>query len=294
MITNEKIFNIEKCALCPNDCGINRKTTVGACNSSNEIKIAKYYLHPYEEPPVSGTNGSGTIFFTGCSLKCRFCQNYDLSRNKRGKVITVSELADVFKRLEDLGAHNINLVTPTHYYDKIIEALEIYRPNVPILANTHGYEKVEVIEKLLPYVDVFLPDMKYCSQDVSTRYTGKKDYFEHASRAIEFMIKSKPQIYENGLIKQGVIVRHLILPMNATDSKKILEWFAPFKNEAAFSLMSQYTPFGDIEGFPELNRRITKREYKDVLDYALSLGIYDLFIQDFKSATEEYIPEWDF
>lgn len=288
------VLDTSVCRLCPNDCLIDRSTSIGACLAGNEMRIAKYYLHPYEEPPVSGTKGSGTIFFTGCSLKCRFCQNYDLSRNKRGKEITVNELADIFKKLEDMGAHNINLVTPTHYYDKIIRALDIYRPSIPILSNTHGYEKVEVLERLLPYIDVFLPDMKYCSPAVSERYTGKKNYFEVASRAIEFMINNKPPIYENGLIKQGVIVRHLILPMNVTDSKKILDWFEPYKGAAAFSLMSQYTPFGDTDGCPELKRKITKREYKDVLDYATSLGIYDLFVQDFKSADAEFIPDWDF
>lgn len=282
------------CTLCPNDCQIDRNKNIGACLVNENLKIAKYYLHPFEEPPVSGTNGSGTIFFTGCSLKCVFCQNYEVSRAKTGKEITVKQLADIFKILENENAHNINLVNPTHFTDKIIEALSIYRPNIPIVVNTHGYEKIETLEKLNPFVDVYLPDMKYFSPIVSNRYSKKNNYFDVASRAIEFMINSKPKIYENSLIKQGVIVRHLILPLNTNDSKRIIDWFLPFKDKATLSLMSQYTPFGEIENFPELKRKITKREYDTVVDYAISLGISDMFVQDGKSADKTYIPKWDF
>lgn len=282
------------CEQCPNLCKADRNNGVGACGTDNQIKIAKYYLHPFEEPPVSGKNGSGTVFFCGCSLKCVFCQNFEVSRNLTGKVISPKELADIFRELENRGAHNINLVNPTHYWEQIIEALKIYRPNIPIVANTHGYERVEVLEKVNPYIDVYLPDMKYFSESLSMRYSKKKNYFSVCKKAIEFMIKSKPLIFDGELIKQGVIVRHLILPQGTSDSKKIVEWFSEFKDSAYLSLMSQYTPFGEIDNYPELKRKVTKREYDGVVDYALSLGIENMFIQDTKSSSTEYIPQWDF
>ena len=288
-------MNNNFCSLCPNGCKIDKETTKGACGTDNKIRIAKFYLHSFEEPVISGTRGSGTVFFCGCSLKCAFCQNFELSRNLRGKDITVNELAEIFKTLESNGAHNINLVNPTHYSDKIIEALKIYRPNIPIVYNTHGYEKIEILEKLNDYIDVYLPDIKFYSPAVSNRYTGKENYFEVASRAVEFMAKSKPYATDkDGLIKSGVIVRHLVLPQNTSDSKKILDWFLKIKDDAYIDVMSQYTPFGDIEKFPELQRKITKREYNSVIDYAISIGIDKMFYQKQISASEEYIPKWDF
>lgn len=247
----------------------------------------------YEEPPLSGTKGSGAVFFCGCGLKCVFCQNYDVSRNLTGKEITVNELAEILRTLEDAGVHNINLVNPTHYASAIIKALEIYRPNIPIIWNSHGYEKIETLELIDEFIDIYLPDMKYFSPEVSLRYTGKRDYFERAAKAIEFMAH-KPYVIENGLLKSGTIVRHLILPQNVGDTVKILDWFAGIKDAAALSLMAQYTPFGEIENFPELQRKITHREYKKALDYALSLGIENMFVQSPESAETKYIPEWDY
>lgn len=283
------------CLLCPNQCNIDKSTTVGACGTNGNIRIAKYYLHKGEEPVISGKNGSGTVFFCGCSLKCVFCQNYELSRNLRGKDISVNELADIFKKLESNGAHNINLVTPTHYADKIIDALNIYRPKIPIVYNTHGYENLSMLEVINEYVDVYLPDMKYFSPTLSKRYTGKENYFEKASKAVEFMINSKPYtLDENGMLKSGVIVRHLVLPQCTSDSKKILDWFNNFKERAYINIMSQYTPFGNIDAFPELKRKTTKREYDTVINYALSLDIKNAYYQDFLSANEKYIPSWDY
>ena len=283
------------CLLCPNQCNIDKSTTVGACGTNGNIRIAKYYLHKGEEPVISGKNGSGTVFFCGCSLKCVFCQNYELSRNLRGKDISVNELADIFKKLESDGAHNINLVTPTHYADKIIDALNIYRPKIPIVYNTHGYENLSMLEVVNEYVDVYLPDMKYFSPTLSKRYTGKENYFEKASKAVEFMINSKPYtLDENGMLKSGVIVRHLVLPQCTSDSKKILDWFNNFKEKAYINIMSQYTPFGNIDAFPELKRKTTKREYDTVINYALSLDIKNAYYQDFLSANEKYIPSWDY
>ena len=283
------------CSLCPNGCKIDKNNQTGLCGTDNKIRIAKYYLHPFEEPSISGSKGSGTVFFCGCALKCVFCQNYELSRNLRGKIITPEELAEIFKELENMGAHNVNLVNPTHYSDQIIKALNIYRPKIPIVYNTHGYERVEILKKINEYVDVYLPDMKFFSPSLSARYTGKANYFEVASKAVEFMIKSKPlKFNEEGILTQGVIVRHLVLPLSTSDSKKILDWFAPFKGEAYINVMSQYTPFGEIDSFPELKRKITAREYDTVIDYALSLGLENMFYQKQQSASEEYIPKWDY
>ena len=283
------------CSLCPNACKVDKKLNKGFCGTDNNIVIAKYYLHKFEEPMVSGKNGSGTIFFCGCSLKCVFCQNYELSRSMRGKIISVSELAEIFKELEKMGAHNINLVNPTHYSDQIVKALKLYKPNIPIVYNSHGYENVQILSKLNDYVDVYLPDIKFFSPTISKRYCGKENYFEIASKSIEFMAKSKPIEFNNdGLIKSGVIVRHLVLPQNVSDSKKILDWFNNIKDLAYINVMSQYTPFGKIDAFPELQRKLTKREYETVIDYAISLGLEKMLYQDYKSASTDYIPTWDY
>ena len=283
-----------QCNLCPNGCKIDKSITKGACGTDDKIFIAKYYLHPFEEPCISGTNGSGTIFFCGCPLRCVFCQNHQVSRNQTGKQITVSELVDIFKQLEEMGAHNINLVNPTHYADKIANALDIYKPNIPIVYNTHGYENINALKQIDKYIDVYLPDVKFYSPNLAKRYCGKENYFDFASKAIEFMAQ-KPLVFDdNGLIKSGTVVRHLILPQNVSDSKKILDWFSQIKDKAYINLMSQYTPFGDADKYPELKRKITKREYETVIDYALSLGIEKAYYQAFESADTVYIPKWDY
>ena len=284
------------CNLCPNNCNVNRKNgEIGACGVDSNIKIAKYYLHPFEEPVISCKNGSGTVFFTGCSLKCVYSQNYDLSRNKRGKIITPNNLADIFKELESLGADNINLVTPTHYVDEIIKAFEIYRPNIPIIYNTHAYENIETLEKIDKYINVYLPDIKFYSSKTSLRYTGKENYFEVASKAVSYMMNAKKTVIENGKMTSGVIVRHLILPLNRNDSVEVLKWFKQnAKNNAYFSLMAQYTPYGDYEKYPELSRKITKKEYDYVFNALNELDITNAFIQQRDSASEKFIPVWDF
>ncbi len=282
------------CNLCPNSCKVDRSNTIGACGVDDKIKIAKYYLHKFEEPFISGKNGSGTIFFCGCSLKCVFCQNYDLSRNNRGKQLSELELAEIFKELEKMGAENINLVTPTHYVDKIIDAFNIYKPNIPIVYNTHGYENIETLKKIDDYVDVYLPDVKYFSPIVSKRYTGKENYFEFTSKAVDFMMKKPLKFSPNGQILSGVVVRHLALPQNISDSKKILDWYSQYKDISYINIMSQYTPFGDVKNFPELNRRLTKREYDSLIEYAISLDINNAFYQKFESQSTEYIPDWDY
>ena len=282
------------CNLCPNSCKVDRSNSIGACGVDDKIKIAKYYLHKFEEPFISGKNGSGTIFFCGCSLKCVFCQNYDLSRNNRGKQISVLELAEIFKELEKMGAENVNLVTPTHYVDKIIDAFNIYKPNIPIVYNTHGYENIETLKKIDDYIDVYLPDVKYFSPIVSKRYTGKENYFEFTSKAVDFMMKKPLKFSPNGQILSGVVVRHLALPQNISDSKKILDWYSQYKDISYINIMSQYTPFGNVKDFPELNRRLTKREYDSLIEYAISLDINNAFYQKFESQSTEYIPQWDY
>ena len=283
------------CTLCPISCGADRTESVGACRVGDKIKIAKFYLHKFEEPCISGKNGSGTVFFCGCSLACKFCQNFELSRNLRGKEISVSELAEIFHRLEKDGAENINLVSPTQFSDKIIRALEIYKPKIPVVYNTHGYEKLEILKEIDGYLDIYLPDIKFFSPVLSKRYTGKENYFEYASKAILFMAQ-KPLIFDgNGMMKSGTIVRHLVLPTCTQDSKRIIDFFADnIGGKAYLNLMSQYTPMGDIKDFPELNRKLTKREYDSVIDYAITKGIEKMFYQKRVSANEKYVPKWDY
>lgn len=281
------------CTLCPNDCRVDRQTSIGRCSVGSDVRIAKYYLHPFEEPVVSGKNGSGTVFFCGCSLKCKFCQNFEVSRNLTGKNITPACLADIFKQLEDMGAENINLVTPTQFVDGIIRSLDIYRPKIPVCYNTHGYEKIQTLNRLNDYVDVYMPDLKYYSPARSKRYSGVENYFEFALPAIEFMINSKPKIESGGMLKQGVIVRHLVLPQNVDQTRIILEKLRPIIKDAYLSLMAQYTPITKSE-FPELNRKITVREYRTAVDAVNALKYENVFIQEFSSQDKLYIPKWDY
>ena len=289
-------FFLEKCTICPVECGANRLKGVGACGVDG-LRVAKFYLHPFEEPCISFGNGSGTIFFSGCNLRCAFCQNYEVSRAKRGKPITPSELADIFKQLEDMGADNISLVTPSHLTPYLVQAFETYRPKIPVVYNTGSYEKVETLQKIDPYIDIYLPDMKFVSPALSKRYLGKENYFEVASEAVSFMASSKPlKMSDEGKMLSGCIVRHLVMPLCTNDSKAVLKWFNAYLPPSTYlSLMSQYTPFGEIEGMKELSRPITAREYNTVVETALELGLEPrLFAQERKSSGETYIPQWDF
>ena len=288
------LTNLENCKLCPVECGANRLQNAGACGAKG-LKIAKYYLHPFEEPCISFEKGSGTIFFCGCNLRCPFCQNYELSRAQRGKEITPSELVEIFKELEQQGAENISLVTPSHFAAHRVAAFTLYKPKIPVVYNTSAYEKVETLQLLDPYIDIYLPDMKFYSPTLSKRYLGKEDYFDVASRAIAFMSKKPLKMTEQGKMLSGLLVRHLVMPLCVSDSKAVLKWFArELSGNAYLSLMSQYTPLGKIEAFPELSRRVTSREYQAVVDAALSLGIEKLFVQERGSASEQYVPNWDF
>lgn len=234
------------------------------------------------------------MFFCGCSLKCAFCQNFELSRNMRGKELTIKELSDVFKALEDMGAENINLVNPTHYLRHIMGAIEIYRPKIPIVYNTHGYETEEALRLADSFVDIWLTDLKFIDNALSKRYTARPDYADFALPAVRFMAQKPLKMRDDGKMLSGCIVRHLILPLAAYDSVEVVKFVASLPQTVYLSLMSQYTPFGEIENFKELNRRITKREYEKVLAAVEEYGLKNVFLQDYDSANETYIPKWDF
>lgn len=281
-----------KCTQCPVACGAERPSVAGAC-SVKGLKIAKYYLHPYEEPPISFSKGSGCVFFCGCPLKCVFCQNFEVSRAERGADISAEQLAEIFFKLEEMGADNINLVTPTHFADDIIRALELYRPHIPVVYNTHAYERLGTLERLAPYIDIWLPDIKFMSQSRAARYTARADYAQYALPAIRFMANKPQKFDEGGRMLSGCIVRHLVMPQGVEDSIAAVNFVATLPKGTYFSLMAQYTPCGNISAFPELNRKITMREYNKVLSAVRAAGLTDVFIQDAGSSGKAYIPEWD-
>lgn len=284
----------ENCNICPRMCNVDRTKSTGFCKAKDKAIVSKVMLHHFEEPPISGTNGSGAIFFASCTLKCVYCQNYNISSECVGKEIDNKTLANLFKQLEDAGAHNINLVTPTHFTQQIIAALDIYHPNIPIIWNTSGYEKAETIKKLKGYVDVFLSDFKYASKELSSKYSMAPNYFEECSKATLEMRKLQPlDVFENGLIKKGLIIRHLSLPTETKDSEKIIDWiFNNLGTKTMLSLMSQYTPMGNANKYPNLNRKIKPIEYKVLVNKLKSLGFKNVFLQDFSSASDEFTPDF--
>lgn len=281
-----------RCFLCPLKCGADREKRAGACGAKG-IAVAKFYLHPFEEPFLSPNFKSGTVFFSGCSLRCVFCQNFPLSRAERGREITPRELSDIFRSLEDAGAENIDLVTPDHLIPFLKEAFEIYRPRVPVVFNSSGFSLVPALEEIAPYIDIWLPDMKFASPLLAGKFTGREDYPLIAREAIAFMAKKSPA-WEGDRLLRGIAVRHLVLPAHTEDSKAVLDILSKILPPAApLSIMRQYTPMGDIQGFPELSRRVTDREYRKVVEYALSLGFENVFTQEKESADQKFIPDWD-
>lgn len=287
------------CTLCPRLCRTNRHVSRGFCGMGAEMYAAKAYLHQWEEPCISYKNGAGTVFFSGCSLHCCYCQNNTISAELFGKELSPRELSDVFLRLQDNGADNIELVTPTHFLPDIISSLDLVKHKliIPIVYNTGGYERTETIDMLNGYVDVYLPDIKYYSSEMSKRYSNAADYFEYASKAVTTMIKQVGALQYNsdgGLIK-GTIIRHLVLPKGRHDSIKIMEWIAQNTSaeDVLVSIMNQYTPFDFIsDEFPELKRRVTKMEYNSVVRRAQELGING-FTQERTSAADKYVPDFD-
>ncbi len=285
-----------RCNSCPRQCNALRsddENIGGICKSGLLPKIAKVSLHNWEEPCISGTKGSGTIFFSGCSLKCVFCQNYNISQEYFGKIVSVERLAEIFKELEVLGAHNINFVNPTHYLWAIEEALKIYQPKIPLVYNSGGYDLPESIKKDI--FDVYLMDLKYINNETAFKYSKCDNYTNFVFDAIKaaYELQKEPVFDENGILQKGLIVRHLILPQHTNDAIKVIDWFKENTPDAILSMMSQYVPMFKAESFKEINRPITKREYDKVIDYALDKNLKHIYIQGRASSKKSYIPEFD-
>ncbi len=285
------------CNICPRKCNGERteKFGNGFCRMPENPVLARADIHMWEEPCISGKNGTGAIFFSGCSLKCCFCQNYVISHENRGEIITTKRLVEIMKELENRGVHTIDFVNPTHFSHIIIEALNTYKPKIPVVYNSSGYDSVETLKALDGLIDVYLPDLKYFSSEKSLKYAKCSDYFENASKAILEMYRQQPNtIIENGIIQKGLIIRHLILPANVEESKNILIWIKDnLPNDTYISLMSQYTPYGEIDGIKELNRRLTTAEYNKVVDFFLDIGLSNGFMQEKSSAKTDFIPQFD-
>ena len=286
---------IENCNLCPRSCGAYRSADGGDgfCKMGADPVVARAALHFWEEPCISGTRGSGAVFFTGCSLKCAYCQNYEISIQKKyGRKLSPEKLAEVFGNLAEQGAHNINLVTATHFVPAVIKALTIWRPTVPVVYNCSGYEKISTLKMLEGFVDIYLADFKYSDSDAAKKYSGAADYPETAKEAITEMVRQSGEAAydENGIMKKGTIIRQLILPGHTRNSIDALKWISEkFPKGVPVSLMAQYTPCGRAKDFPEINRRVTKREFEKVQDFLFSLGL-DGYVQDISSAKAQYIP----
>ena len=286
---------IMKCNLCPRKCNIERDFNIGFCGANNNIYIAKYMLHMWEEPIICSNKGSGAIFFSGCNLKCVYCQNHEISNNKVGKMYSVHELAKLFKTLEDMGAININLVTPTHYQNQIIEALKIYKPKVPVVWNSSGYESDEEISKLKNYIDIYLVDLKYMNTDISKKYSGAENYPDVCTKAILQMKKNQPQdIIVDGIMQKGVIIRHLVLPNNIENTFSCLNWIHNNLGTNQYvSVMAQYTPCHKANKYTEINRTLHNIEYKRVTNYLQKLNFNNGYVQSLDSASAEFIPDFN-
>ena len=295
------IEQLEKCEICPHKCGINRNNNqIGRCKSKDTVKIALYSTHDFEEPCISGKKGSGTVFFSNCNMNCIFCQNYEISQLGKGKEITIEELSNIFLKQQKKGVENINLVTPTSYAYQIIEAIKIARNNglrLPIVYNTNGYENVQTIKDLKGYVDIYLPDLKYAENDLAYKYSKIGNYFEIATDAIKEMIKQVgvPEFDSNGMIKRGVIIRHLVLPNYIDNSKKVLKWIKQnLPNNIYVSIMAQYFPTYKAKEDEKINRKLTFQEWHEIEDFVQDVGIENGFIQELGEHEEEYVPKWDF
>ena len=291
---------LENCMLCPHKCGINRiEGKKGRCKCDDKLKIALASLHMFEEPCISGENGSGTVFFSNCNLNCIYCQNYEISSLGKGKEITIQHLAKIFLKQQEKGAHNINLVTPTMYVYQIIEALKIAKANglnIPIVYNSNGYENIDTIKLLKGYVDVYLPDLKYYSNQLAKKYSNVDNYFETATKAIKEMYNQVgiAKFDENGLIKKGVIIRHLVLPNHIQNTKNILKWIKNnLSDDIYVSVMAQYFPTHKAKEDNLINRKLNKKEYKEVLNYLYSLDLENGYIQELGEHEEEYVPNFD-
>lgn len=291
---------LECCTICPHNCKINRTKNPGRCKSTDKIKIALYSIHNFEEPCISGKKGSGTIFFSNCNMNCVFCQNYEISQLGRGKEITIEELANVMIKQQERNVQNINLVTPTSYALHIVEAIKIARKKgleIPIAYNTNGYESVETLKLLEGYVDIYLPDLKYYYDDLAKKYSKVDNYFEIATKAIQEMYRQvgTPVLDENGVMKKGLMIRHLILPNEVQNSKKVLKWIKEnIDSNVYVSIMAQYFPTYKAKEIPEIARKITKEEYEKVENYLYELDLENGYIQELGEHEEEYVPTWEY
>ncbi len=290
----------EICSICPRQCGVDRENKTGFCGVPDIPKVAKAFLHMWEEPCISGTMGSGTVFFSGCNLKCVFCQNYDISQSNFGKVISIGRLQEIFVELINKGAHNINLVNPSHYTNTIKQAIISLKDQglltVPVVYNTNGYETVETLKSMEGLIDVYLPDIKYFSGKSSLEFSRAQDYPEVSKKAILEMFNQvgSPVIDSSGLIKRGLIIRHLILPSHTKESINILNWIAENLPKTVFvSIMSQYTPYFEVQKYPEINRPITRHEYEKVVNHLYKLGLENGYVQERDSSDIQYIPEFN-
>ena len=290
----------KNCRLCPRECGVNRlEGQKGYCHAGAGLTVARAALHFWEEPCISGSKGSGAVFFSGCAMGCVYCQNREIAQNHAGKEITVERLSEIFLELQEKGAHNINLVTPDHYIPSVAQALQAAKKQglfLPIVCNCSGYEKPETLRLLDGLVDIYLPDFKYMDAEAAGKYSHAPDYPQIAKIALEEMVRQSeiPVFDEEGMMKKGVIVRHLLLPGQLKNSKKVLKYLHhAYGNKIYISMMSQYTPLSHVCDYPEINRRITPREYRKLLEYAAELGIEHGFMQDMEVAEESFIPAFD-
>lgn len=292
--------SLKSCRLCPRNCGANRlQGELGFCRAGMDVRIAKVCLHEWEEPCISGSRGSGTVFFSNCNLRCVFCQNHRISEESFGKDVSIERLSEIFLEQQARGAHNVNLVTPTHYVPQIIEAVKLAKTKglkLPILYNTNSYENVETIRSLEGIVDVYLADLKYFSDSYAIKYSGAKDYFLHASKAIAEMFRQvgEPVFDSEVLLQRGLIIRHLMLPGLLFDTKKVLDHIRSTYGDSVYvSIMNQYTPMHRAAQYPEINKRLNKRHYESIIQYCLDSGIHNAFIQDTGTATEDYVPDFN-
>ena len=287
------------CELCPRKCHINRNTTKGICSNTSTLKVARSALHYFEEPSISGTNGSGTIFFSGCNLKCCYCQNKEISNDNFGINISVERLSELMLELQKKKANNINLVTPTHFVPSIIEAIKLARKkglSIPIVYNTSGYESITTIKLLAGYVDIYLTDFKYFDNKLGEDLSKVKNYFEIASLALEEMYKQvgKNKFASNGMMMKGIIVRCLVLPTKGADTKKIINYlYKKYQDNIYLSIMNQYTPVNHSDTFTFLNDKVSDKEYDDIINYALDLGVRNAYIQEGETQDESFIPPFD-
>ena len=286
------------CEMCPRKCKVNRKEKLGFCKATDKIEIAKFYLHKWEEPSISGKCGSGTVFFNHCNLQCVYCQNYKISSKQKGMEVTPTTLAYIFLYLQNQKASNINLVTPTHYIDQIKEAILLARKkglSIPIVYNTSGYENVESLKKLEGLIDVYLTDFKYYDDKYAKKYSNVENYVSVCKDALKEMYRQvQKNKFEKDIMVKGIIVRHLILPNLTSDSKKILSYlYETYKDNIYISIMNQYTPLKNVEKYKELNRTIKKEEYLDVLNYALDIGVCNAYVQEEGTEKESFIPDFN-